>query len=74
VITTGIRQQQTAATTLPPGARHHPASTLRRAQMTSIDLLATRSHVRAHGSARLRPQIPDLTIRLVLYDWVFTRN
>ena len=37
-------QQQTAAATLPPSARHYPASTLRPAQMTAIDLPATSSH------------------------------
>jgi hypothetical protein len=38
------RQQPTAATTSPSTARDHPVSTLRPAQMTVIDLLATRSH------------------------------
>ena len=38
------RQQQRAATTLPPIARDRPISTLRPAQMTAIDLPATRSH------------------------------
>jgi hypothetical protein len=48
------RQQQTAATTLPPIARNHPASTLRPAQMTAIDLPATRSHRGGQGSTTPR--------------------
>ncbi len=38
------RQQQTAATTPPSGARNRSTSTLSPAGMTFIDLLATRSH------------------------------
>src|SRR4029077_3341724 len=37
------RQQKTGATTLSPSARHHPTAILRPAQMTAIDLPATRS-------------------------------
>jgi hypothetical protein len=44
------RQQQTAATILPPVARGHPVSNLRPAQMTAIDLPATRSHRGDHMS------------------------
>jgi len=63
VIMTGIRQQQTAATTSPPSAHHHPASTLQPAQMTAIDLPATRSHRGGQGfkSPQLHPSFtrPD---------------
>jgi hypothetical protein len=47
-----IRQQQTAATTLPPSAHHHPASALRPAQMTAVDLPVTRSRRGDHRVCR----------------------
>lgn len=43
LVTTASGSSETAATALPPSARHHPASTLRPEQRTHIDLPAARS-------------------------------